>query len=219
MANETVSLSVKTREITGKKVRALRRSGITPIHLYGGGSPSLTLQAETQELRTAVNTAGRGKPISVQVDDGETALTFVREIARHPVTGELQHVDFIRVDANDTVSAEVPITIVGEAPATRGGGGQFLRGVRTVMLSVLPLEVPDEIEVSIEGMENIGDNIRVRDLVLPEGVEALSSPDQVIARIAMTRTAAVEVGEGMDVEEGQEGEPGEAGEGADETAG
>lgn len=206
MASETVSLSVNPREVTGKKVRALRRSGITPIHLYGGGGPSLTLQAETQALRTAVNTAGRGQPISVHVDEGETALTFVREIAKHPVTGELQHVDFIRVDADQLVQAEVTITIVGEAPATRGGGGQFLRGIRTVMLSVLPLEVPEEIEVSIEGLENIGDNIRVQDLDLPDGVEALSSPDQVVARIAMTRTAAVEVGEGMDVEEGEEGE-------------
>jgi len=103
------------------------------------------------------------------------------------------------------------LTMVGEAPATRGGGGQFLRGIRTVTVSVLPLEVPEEIEVSIEGLENIGDNIRVEDLILPEGVVAISSPDQVVARIAMTRTAAVEVGEGMDIEEGAEGEEGEEG--------
>lgn len=218
MANEPISLPVEKREVTGKKVRALRRSGITPIHLYGGGGPSLTLQAETQALRTAVNTAGRGQPISVQLDEGETALTFVREIAKHPVTSELQHVDFIRVDENELVQAEVPITIVGEAPATRGGGGQFLRGIRTVTLSVLPLEVPADIEVSIEGLVNIGDNIRVVDLVLPDGVEASSSPDQVIARIAMTRTAAVEVGEGMDVEEGEEGEPAQEGEESEEPA-
>ena len=218
MATANVSLSVDTREVTGKKVRALRRTGITPVHLYGGGGDSLTLQAEPQSLRNAVNTAGRGQPISIEVNGGETALTFVREIAQHPVSGELQHVDFIRVDANQPVPAEVPITIVGEAPATRGGGGQFLRGIRTVQVSVLPLEVPDEIEVSIESLENIGDNIRVVDLVLPDGVQALSDPDQVIARIAMTRTAAVEVGEGMEVEEGEEGEEGaEGAEGAAES--
>ena len=209
MATDTVSLSVDTREVTGKKVRALRRTGITPIHLFGGGGESLTLQAETQALRLAVNTAGRGQPISLEVAAGETTLSFVREIAQHPVTGELQHVDFLRVDANKPVQAEVPITIVGEAPATRGGGGQFLRGIRTVLLSVLPLNVPDEIEVSIEGLVNIGDNIRVVDLELPDGVEALSPPDQVIARIAMTRTAAVEAGKGMELEEGAEAEEAE----------
>ena len=213
MATDNDSLSVDPREVTGKKVRALRRSGITPVHLYGGGGESLTLQAETQALRAAVNTAGRGQPIAIEVGGGEKALTFIREIAKHPVTGELQHVDFIRVDANVPVSAEVTLTMVGEAPATRGGGGQFLRGIRTVTVSVLPLEVPDEIEVSIDGLENIGDNIRVEDLILPDGVVAISSPDQVIARIAMTRTAAVEVGEGMEVEEGEEGE--EVEEGAD----
>jgi len=209
MATDNVSLSVDPREVTGKKVRALRRTGITPIHLYGGGGESLTLQAETQALRAAVNTAGRGQPIALEVGGGEKALTFVREIAKHPVTGELQHVDFIRVDASVPVSAEVTLTMVGEAPATRGGGGQFLRGIRTVTVSVLPLEVPEEIEVSIEGLENIGDNIRVEDLILPDGVVAISSPDQVVARIAMTRTAAVEVGEGMEVEEGEEAEEGE----------
>jgi large subunit ribosomal protein L25 len=80
-----------------------------------------------------------------------------------------------------------------------------------VTVSVLPLEVPDEIEVSIDGLENIGDNIRVEDLILPDGVVAISSPDQVVARIAMTRTAAVEVGEGMEVEEGEEGAEGAEG--------
>ena len=78
MANDNVSLSVDTREVTGKKVRALRRTGIPPIHLYGGGGDSLTLQAETQSLRSAVNSAGRGQPISIEVSGGETALTFVR---------------------------------------------------------------------------------------------------------------------------------------------
>ena len=212
MATDNVTHSVDLREVTGKKVRALRRYGITPVHLYGGGGESLTMQAETQALRAAVNTAGRGQPIAIEVGGGEKSLTFVREIAKHPVTGELQHVDFIRVDATVPVSAEVTLSIVGEAPATRGGGGQFLRGIRTVTISVLPLEVPNEIEVSIDGLENIGDNIRVGDLILPDGVVAISSPDQVVARIAMTRTAAVEVGEGMEVEEGAEGEEGEEGE-------
>ena len=119
MATNNVSLSVDPREVTGKKVRALRRTGITPIHLYGGGGESLTLQAETQALRAAVNTAGRGQPIALEVGGGEKALTFVREIAKHPVTGELQHVDFIRVDASVPVSAEVTLTMVGEAPAVQ----------------------------------------------------------------------------------------------------
>ena len=63
--------------------------------------------------------------------------------------------------------------------------------------------------VRIKSPQNIGDNIRVEDLILPDGVVAISSPDQVVARIAMTRTAAVEVGEGMEVEEGEEAEEGE----------
>lgn len=219
MANDNVTLSVDTREVTGKKVRALRRSGITPIHLYGGDKPSLSLQVETQALRAAVNNAGRAQPISIDVNGGESTLTFVREIAQHPVSGELQHVDFIRVDANQPVPADVPITIVGEAPATRGGGGQFLRGIRSLQVNVLPLEVPDDIEVDISVLEHIGDNIRVEDIKLPDGIEMLSPPDQVIARIAMTRTAAVELGEGMEIEEGAEGEEGEegAGDGSEDT--
>ena len=82
MATDNVSLSVDPREVTGKKVRALRRSGITPVHLYGGGGPSLTLQAETQALRTAVNTAGRGQPISIPFVPWPSARTHTSAIHR-----------------------------------------------------------------------------------------------------------------------------------------
>ncbi len=210
---ETVTLTASPREVTGKKVKNLRREGITPIHLYGGKLKPLALQAATQDVRAAVNTAGRSQPITVEVEGAETALTFVREIARHPVSGELQHVDFLRVDVNTPVEAVVDLVITGEAPATRGGAAQFLRGVRTIPVRALPLSVPTEIVVDISGLEEIGDNIRVEDLPLPEDVEVIGAPDAVVARIAANRVAPVDLAAEEEAEEGVEGEEAAEGEG------
>ena len=97
---EIVPLTLAPRKALGKKTRALRREGMTPVHVYGHGVQSQSLQAPTRPLIKALAKAGRATPLSITVEGGETQhLAFVREIQWHPVSGSLVHVDFFEVKA------------------------------------------------------------------------------------------------------------------------
>ena len=125
VTNERPSITLSDRQVVGKKVRALRRSGFVPVHYYGKGMDSLSLQASTGMLRKVVDEAGANIPVEVDVEgtDGSD-ICFVREVQWHPVNGSLLHVDFMRVDITERVTAEVPITLTGQSEAVRELGGR-----------------------------------------------------------------------------------------------
>jgi large subunit ribosomal protein L25 len=179
-------LEAQTRAMTGKKVRALRRTGVTPIHVYGPGGQPLTLQASTDAVRSAVNAAGTTQPVTIQFD-GSATLSFVRDVATNAVTGELQHVDFLRIDPNRAIDVTVPIIVIGDSPATRGGQGNVAQVKRTLRVRALPAKLPSKLEANISTLTEIGAAIRVRELKLPEGVEPLDAANDVVVRITKMR--------------------------------
>lgn len=215
---EPISLETKPRTVLGKKVKNLRKSGITPVHLYGLGGPSLSLQSDSMTLRNVLARTGRTSPVSVAVDgDSEGQLALVRDVAAHPVSGEIQHVDFLRVQEDRPIEAPVQIVLVGEAPATRGGGAVITQILRTLMVRALPLEIPDRLEADISVLRRIGSVLRVRDLRLPSGVAPAGHPEDVIARAQKQRE--VEAALGAEEEELEEEEEGAGEDGGEETAG
>jgi large subunit ribosomal protein L25 len=179
-------IEAQNRSVTGKKVRALRRTGVMPIHVYGPGGQPLTLQAATDSVRSAVNSAGTTRPVTVQFD-GSSTLSFVRDVATNAVTGELQHVDFLRIDPNRAVDVTVPIIVIGDSPATRGGQGNVAQVKRTLHVRALPAKLPSKLEANISSLTEVGAAIRVRELKLPEGVESLDGANDVVVRITKMR--------------------------------
>ncbi len=218
-----VRLESQPRTVLGKKVKRLRREGTTPIHLYGPGGPPLALQADSAHLRSVVQEAGRTTPVSVVVDgDSEASLSFVRDVAVHPTTGEIEHVDFLRVDPTHLIELPINVTVVGDSPATVGGLAVVTQVLRTLYVMATPFNAPDGVEADVSGLMHIGAVLRVSDLSLPEGVESSGHPDDVIARVQKQREAEVfedqlalieeGVEEAVEGEEGEEGAEGEAGE-------
>ena len=137
------SLKLQPRAVIGKKVKALRRQGIVPVHMYGKGTEPLALQVENQVLQRVLTIAGTNIPLSVEVDGKEgDSLCFVREVQRHPVTEGLLHVDFMSVDVTETVQAEVPIVISGNAPAVLEMGGTLLQPLQSLLVESLPMNIP-----------------------------------------------------------------------------
>ncbi|MCH7734440.1 MAG: 50S ribosomal protein L25 [Chloroflexi bacterium] len=230
---DPVSLKTSPRTALRKKVKALRRSGVTPLHLYGLTGGSLSLQAPSSEVRKVIMEAGRTSPVYISVEgESEETLSFIRDVAVHPVTGEIQHVDFLRIQADQRIEVPVSVVLVGEAPATIGGAAQINQITRTLMVLAYPLDAPSVIEGDISGLEEIGDVLRISDLNLPTGVEPSTHGEDVIARAAKQREIEVfeivgaeavegeEDVEGIEVEEGEEGAEGaEAAEGQDAADG
>ena len=102
---ETISLKVSTRETLRKKVRALRRSGLVPLNLYGLGMPSRALQGDTPTVTMAIGQVGHHLPLVLEMPEGGAAeLVLVREIQRDPLTNNLIHVDFQRINVSEKTS-------------------------------------------------------------------------------------------------------------------
>ena len=213
------SIGLASREVTGKKVGRLRRQGIVPVHLYGGDGGPVSLQADGHTLSRMLPEVGMNVPVAVSVpgEEGET-ICFVREVQRHPVSEDLLHVDFMRVDAGQRLRADVPLMLVGSAPAVRDGG-TLVQQMSLVPVEALPLEMPASIEVDVSGLDNFDMAIQVSDLATNRDVDILSDPDEVICRVLPPRKL-----EGFELEaeaedaEAAEGEPEEGAETDGETA-
>ena len=186
------SLTLQTRDMLGKKVRRLRAAGIIPVHLYGSGITSRSLQCGAPELAKLMVQASANTPISITVEgEGEEYLAFVREVRRDPINGNLLHVDFLRAEATRMVSAEVPVILVGESPAAKEVSGTVVQQLRSLTVEALPLEMPQEFTVDLSVLTEPNGIIRAGDIPLPPGATLLSDADGVIARIERARVEEV----------------------------
>ncbi len=214
--NERPSITLANRQVVGKKVKALRREGVVPVHYYGKGKESLTLQAGAVTLRKVVTEAGANIPVEVVVEGSEESdICFVREVQRHPVNGSLLHVDFMHVDISELVTAEVPVVLTGQSEAVRELGGVLLQPFQTLPVEALPLNMPESITIDITPLSEFGESIRVGDIEVEEGISILRDDDDVLATVQEPRIEAEE--EAVD-EEGLEGEELEEGEGETDEA-
>ena len=226
MATDAITLSVDVRTTFGKKNRALRRQGITPVHMYGLNLDSESLQANGRELRSVLRAAGRTTPVTLEVSDGTQTVTIVREIARHAVSGDIQHVDFQRVDIQQEVETPVPVSLTGqeEAPGTSGGAGVVTQGAFEILVRAKPFDVPNEIIVDCSGLVEIDSAILAGEIKLPSGVTLAGPADDRIAWIQPPRVSADddavaaegEGEEGEDSEDAADGDSEETGDGEEE---
>lgn len=212
MTMESETLALSRRSVLGKKVKRLRKRDITPVHMYGSGIEAQALQGDGAALRRLLPRVGTNIPVSVQVEGSDAEnICFVREVQRHPVTEDLLHIDFIRVDVTQTISAEVPITLTGVAPATQQGG-TLLQPLTTLLVEALPMNIPASIEADVSGLDDFEKSIVVSDITVGADVTVLTDSDEFVARVSPPR---VEVDD-FAVADGEE-ESDEAAGGAEEA--
>ena len=194
MTNEQSPLSLKAtvRDITGKKVRMLRRSGVTPGNLYGEGLESKSLQVDTKELETVIHSGGRTSIVNLSVDE-ESYQTLIRQIQQHPVTREILHADFHRIDLQKTIQTQVSLRIIGDAPASRLPDALLNQLVFQIVVECLPASIPQFIEVDISSLVDFDMAILIKDLELPENLEVIGDEDQPIIRVGKSRVAAMDL--------------------------
>jgi large subunit ribosomal protein L25 len=213
-------LKVAPRDVLGKKVKALRRQGVTPANIYGSHVESQSIQLSTEELRHVIKTAGRNDIVYLRLDGDEPRPTFVRDIQQNPVTDAILHVDFLQISLREKVRADVPLHLVGLAPAVDTLGGILMHGLDHVSVEALPTEVPSFIEVDVTSLAEINQALHVSDVPVPEGVTILTDVEQVIAKVAPPAVEPEpEVAEEEEAVEGEEGaEEGAEGEDAEGKA-
>ena len=219
---DAVKIKLDPRTVTGKKVKRLRREGYVPVHMYGAGADASIHQIEAKVLLRVLPQVGTNVPLTVEVEGqkGDT-VCFVREVQRHPVSEDVLHVDFLRVDVSQTIQSEVPVLLIGTAPAVPNMGGTLLQPLQAILVESLPLDVPESFSVDVTALDDFEKAVYVRDVTIVTGVTLLTDPDELIARVSAPRIEIEEVEEEEELEEGElaEGEEGEEGEGAEGAEG
>ena len=213
---EKIGLAAGARDILGKKVRFLRRKGITPVHVFGHSIESLALQCDTAELKHALTEAGRTKLIGLKTGKAKKPNNVVvREIQKNPLTGELLHVDFYQVKMEEKIRVEIPIVMMGEAPALKLKENILIHELNILHVECLPDDIPSSIQIDITSLAETDDMIRVKDIVLDKKITVLDEPEQVIMKIAAQRTGEIEEEVAEEVAEAPEtaGQPEEEKEG------
>jgi len=170
--------------------------------VYGLGQENVAVTVPAIELGHIL--ARGANTVVTLVLDGADQLTLVRQVQRHPVRGEYLHVDFVRVSADIAVIAEVPLHLTGE-PAGVKNGGMLEQQLFSVTVEAKPNAIPSALELDASALE-IGEQLHVRDLVVPEGVVVQHEPDELVAQVAVPRALAAEEVEAEGEEAAAEGE-------------
>ncbi|MBW3561175.1 MAG: 50S ribosomal protein L25 [Actinobacteria bacterium] len=179
---EQVELAAEKRTDTGKgPAGRLRGSGRIPAVMYGAAVEGTTsLHVDARDLYHVLHTpAGMNVIVRLQVD-GDEVLAMPRELQRHPVRGDLFHVDFVTIDRDTLVHVEVPVRLNGTEKVAAPGVVTHI--LHSIPLLVRPLDIPDHFELDVADME-IGDTLRVEDIDLPEGSEFDIEADRTVVTI------------------------------------
>ncbi|KKU56524.1 MAG: 50S ribosomal protein L25 [candidate division WWE3 bacterium GW2011_GWB1_47_11] len=232
---EQVSLSAQKRTVLGRKVKSLRREGMIPAHVFGHKVKTIHVQVKAGEFDKVFDATGETGIIDLAIDGGKRPV-LVKNVQTHPVSDIPLHIDFYQVNLSEKVKVNVPLEIVGEAPAVHKKIGLLLTPVTEIEIEALPADLPEKIEVDVAHFENVGDEIKVKDLkidrskieihadeelvVVQIGELVTREMEEVEAEIEAEQAEAVEEvaeAEGAVPPEGEEAKEAEAKEGAEAT--
>ncbi len=195
--SETVLTAELGRTSGSADSRRLRAEGKIPAVVYGHGMDPLTVSVDRRELRQALSGAAGMNTILDLTIDGTVYPTLIKDIQRHPVKRNVQHIDFIQVNLNEEIVVSVPIHLEGEAKAVASGNGLIDLAMQDLEVRTTPRNIPDSIVIDVTDM-TMESVIRVEDIPLPSGVVAEAEAEAVVVTVLVTRTAASEAQEAAD---------------------
>lgn len=189
-----LTLEVQRREKTGKSaVKKMRREGIVPAIVYGGNRDTVPIKVNRRTITDLMINSEHGirSVFLLKLSDTDQSRhAMIRDYQIDPITRELKHVDFIRVNMDEKVNVQIPIHTAGVSKGQKTGGlVDFV--MREMEVECLPGSIPDEIILDISALE-IGDSLRVGDLALPEGVKSLEDEERVVVTVTAPRAVVEE---------------------------
>jgi large subunit ribosomal protein L25 len=217
--SETVLVAETGRPTGSSASRRLRAEDRIPAVVYGHGMTPLSISVARRDLRQALSgSAGMNTVLDLTVD-GKVYPAIVKDIQRHPVRRNVQHVDFQQVSLDEQITVSVPLRLEGEAREVLSNNGLVDPAVDSIDVTTTPRNIPDEIVIDITDMQ-LDSVIRLEDIKLPAGVTTSLDPETVLVTVLVTRGAEeeAEAAEGAEGEESGEGETAEGAEAGEAEA-
>ena len=179
-------LALDKREVTGKKLKALRAAGLIPSVIYGGKEPVLAT-SEYVATEKVLNLAGYHSPIDLDVA-GKKQLAIVKDVAVDPVSRRIINIEFQAISANEVVEATTPIVIVNfeASDASKLYHFAMTQALEEIDVKAKPADLPKELEIDAGKLVNVDDKLTIADIVLPGGVELADKEldkEQVVASL------------------------------------
>lgn len=186
MPQDTISLTVELREVTGKAVKHLRKAGQVPAVIHNHGKESVAVQGDYTALYKTYLQAGKHHPVTITVGD-KHFTTLIKTADFDPQKHLLRHIVFNAVNQNQTVDADIPVhpryDVDNESSPAERSGFIVLTQLESVHVKAIPTKLPDFIEYDAEKLVEIGDHITVADLIVPEGVEIEDDAEHAVATV------------------------------------
>ena len=199
---EKVTLVVQPRDLTGSRnARRLRKSGLIPGVLYGHGKEATAFAVDPHALRPVLVGGGTHAVLSVTVEGHSKAHNaIIKELELDRVKSTVTHIDLQEIRLDETIETTVAVSFEGEAIGLKSGG-MLDESTREVTIKGLVTAIPERLVLDISAMD-INDTAKVGDLVVPEGIEVMNDPEEVLCSLLPPRKVEEELEEGAEGAEG-----------------
>jgi len=162
---QKIKLSAAKREVIGRKVKNFRKKGFIPANLYGKKIKSQSLTLEEKEFEKIFSQAGETGIVDLSVEgEKETHSVMIQNLQKHPVGGEILHVDLRQIILTEKVTADIPVELTGESEAATQKVGILIQNVSEIEVEALPLDLPEKFVVDVSKLANVGDQILVKEI-------------------------------------------------------
>lgn len=196
-------LDTQVRTVFGKGVRTLRKQGVLPAVIYGGGKKNIALSMRGRAFEKIRKNAGESSLIELHEQGGTIENVLIHEVDYDPITHKPRHVDFLRVRMDEVLRVAIPFRFEGESPTVKEGG-ILVKVMHEAEVEALPGNLPRDIVVDLARLVSVGDRFTLADLVLPNGVSFAGDKESVIVLIEEPRVeeeaAAAESSESAQIE-------------------
>ncbi len=183
-----MELSVQTRDKFGKNLKGLRQQGLIPAELYGQGIKNEHLAVTGKEFRKIFKQAGENTIVNLIVPSAGSGQAkkvpvLIYDVSYHPISDEVQNIDFYKVRLDEKLKTKVPVEFIGESPAVKDQNGVLIKAMQEIEVEALPTDIPHSFKVDLSRLTELNQSFYVRDLSASTNVKILVDPEGVIATV------------------------------------
>ena len=184
-----INLKAEMRELKRNELKKKRIAKKIPAVVYGGGKDNTNVWVEELDFIRTLSVAGENTVVLLNIDGKGDENVLIYDYQLDPITDRAIHIDFLRVDMNKKIEAEVPLEFIGEAPAVKEKGGTLIKSLSVITVKALPGNLPSVLKVDLSKLETFEDKFTVGDLKSSdEKVELMASEEIAIASVAQPRS-------------------------------